>query len=129
VEAFRDGQASADRNRHFQRMFEVLMAEWERGAVEDVDVEPFVAFYERVSSAMTRLTASGGNRAVFVFTSGGPIGVCVQRVLEAPRSMALKLNWRVKNCSLTEFVFSSGRISLESFNALPHLTRDEHSFR
>jgi hypothetical protein len=27
----------------------------------------------------------------------------------------------VRNCSLTEFVFSGERISLDSFNAIPHL--------
>ena len=45
--------------------------------------------------------------------------------------MAVHLNWRVKNGSLTEFVFSSSkRLSLDCFNACPHLTSaDLQSFR
>ena len=52
----------------------------------------------------------------------GPIGVCVQLAVDAPASSAVQLNWRVKNASLTEIVFSSlQRLSLDSFNTLPHL--------
>jgi len=57
-----------------------------------------------------------------VFTSGGPIGVCVQLALQAPKETAMRLNWRVKNGSLTEFAFSGAhRLSLDSFNETPHL--------
>jgi broad specificity phosphatase PhoE len=47
--------------------------------------------------------------------------VAVQIVLQAPEPMAIEINWRVKNCSLTEFVYTRGRISLDTFNATPHL--------
>ena len=33
----------------------------------------------------------------------------------------LELSWRLRNCSLTEFVFTRGRVTLDSFNAVPHL--------
>jgi hypothetical protein len=45
----------------------------------------------------------------------------VQNVLNAPERSALEINWRVRNCSLTEFTFSRDRVSLDSFNAIPHL--------
>ena len=57
-----------------------------------------------------------------VVTSGGPIGISVQTVLQAPQLEAAKLNWRVYNASLTRFTFSGARISLDQFNAIPHLT-------
>jgi broad specificity phosphatase PhoE len=66
---------------------------------------------------------------VAVFTSGGPIGVCVQSALQAPRAVALRVNWRVKNASLTEFVFSKGRLSLEYFNHVFYLDKDLQTFR
>ena len=56
-----------------------------------------------------------------VFTSGGVIGTAVRLALDAPDRMALEVNWRVRNCSLTEFVFTKDRFTLDSFNALPHL--------
>jgi hypothetical protein len=46
----------------------------------------------------------------------------VQTVLKAPENMAIELNWRIRNCSLTEFLFTRGRTSLDVFNATPHLS-------
>jgi broad specificity phosphatase PhoE len=63
----------------------------------------------------------GSGRRVAVFTSGGVIGTSVRLALAAPDRTAMEVNWRVRNCSLTEFVFTTGRFSLDSFNALPHL--------
>ena len=62
-----------------------------------------------------------GGQRVAVFTSGGVIGVAVQSALGAPDDTAIELNWRVRNGSLTEFIFSRARFSLEWFNAFPHL--------
>jgi len=114
-----------DRNRYFQRMFEALMARWVSGEAQADGVEPFAAFHARVEAARDAVleagVEAGRSRNVAVFTSGGPIGVCVQLALQAPPAMAVHLNWRVKNGSLTELLFSRGRLSLDSFNAVPHL--------
>jgi broad specificity phosphatase PhoE len=129
VDAFRAEMGGPDRNRRFQRMFEVLMDAWEQGTIADDAVEPFDRFAERVRSALESITSSGGRGTIAVFTSGGPIGACVQTVLDAPRRAALRLNWRVKNASMTELIFSRGRISLESFNSAGHLAPTLRSFR
>ena len=118
-----------DRNRYFQRMFEQVMRAWQRGELEHPAVESFAAFHARVSAAFSEVTGGGGQRTVLVFTSGGPIGVSVQRVLSAPPETAMRLNYRVKNASITEFVFSDGRISLDGFNAIEHLPRELRTFR
>ena len=44
-----------------------------------------------------------------------------QTVLKAPAAAALELNWRIRNASLTTLLFSGPRLSLDGFNALPHL--------
>ncbi len=111
-----------ERNRRFQRLFEAVMAEWVKGTLETDGFESFRAFQARVRQALDSiLRAQAGGRRVVVFTSGGPIGVMVQTALAAPDMKAVEINWRVRNCSLTEFVFTPGRLTLESFNALPHL--------
>ena len=111
-----------ERNRHFQRMFEALMKVWVAGGIPAPDLEQWDAFRERVRQGIERITASGGNRrTVAAFTSGGCIGVTVQAVLSAPVAAGLELNWRVRNCSLTEILFSGNRLSLDLFNAIPHL--------
>ena len=115
-----------DQNRRFQRMFEALMNRWITGELDSPDVESWHAFHTRVQRGLRRITGGAGprpakSRRVAAFTSGGPIGVAVQIALNAPDRAGLEVNWRVRNCSLTEFVFSGERLSLDSFNGTPHL--------
>ena len=111
-----------DRNRRFQKMFEALMNRWITGELDSPDVESWHNFRARVQRGLRRITKGGvSGRRVVAFTSGGPIGVAVQIALDAPDRMGLEVNWRVRNCSLTEFVFSGERLSLDSFNGTPHL--------
>jgi len=132
TEEFRENAGGPDRNRYFQRMFEVLMDAWANGEVTRDSVEGFAAFRERVVAALRRATSRGGNQRVVVFTSGGVIGTCVQDVLGAPETgpgAALRLNSRVKNASITEMTFGSNRISLDSFNVVEHLAPALRTFR
>lgn len=129
ADEFRAAAERPDRNRYFQRLFEALMDAWQEGAIKSEAVEPFSAFHARVAGVFKALTSQGGNRRVAVFTSGGPIGVCVQEALEAPPRTALRLNWRVKNASLTEMLFSESRISVDSFNVALHLPPELQTFR
>ncbi|HEY6402100.1 MAG TPA: histidine phosphatase family protein, partial [Blastocatellia bacterium] len=122
----RDAPDRNDRNRHFQRMFEAVTSVWLGGEYEVEGVEPWRMFQARVHAAIKRITsAEGSGRRVAVFTSGGVIGLAVQNVLNAPERSALEINWRVRNCSMTEFTFGRGRISLDSFNSIPHLDDPE----
>ena len=119
----------ADRNKRFQPIFEDVMAKWL--ANELTGCEPWDAFRGRVTEALREIMDKPGSRRVAVFTSGGPIGVAVQSVMKAPERTAIEINWRVRNTSLTGFLFSGSRISLDGFNATPHLadSRGLESFR
>ncbi|MGH9832460.1 MAG: histidine phosphatase family protein, partial [Blastocatellia bacterium] len=120
--AFVQNKQAADRNRYFQKMFEAVISVWLGGELEVEGVESWQSFQSRVRGAIKRIIAAeGSGRRVAVFTSGGVIGLSVQHVLNAPERAALEINWRVRNCSLTEFIFSRERLSLDSFNAIPHL--------
>lgn len=130
VEAHRDNAGGADRNRHFQRMFEAVVAGWMSGELRSPDVEPWQAFRGRVKSAVDAITAGGGGRRIAVFTSGGPIGATVQQALQAPAEAGIALSWRIRNCSVTEILFSKGRMTLDCFNVITHLQDSAlHSFR
>ncbi|MGA8049192.1 MAG: histidine phosphatase family protein [Burkholderiales bacterium] len=131
VEEFERMRETPERNRHFQRMFEHLVSAWLDGSMAVEGVEPWAEFSARVRAALKRILESGGRRRrIAVFTSGGVIGTAVQTALGAPDRVAIELNWRIRNCSLTEFTFGPGRLSLDSFNALPHLAQAElHTYR
>jgi broad specificity phosphatase PhoE len=121
VAEFEAAVGGPEQNRYFQRMFEVLMASWVASDVLSDDVESFEAFHTRVTAAFDAVLQKTGSRRVVVFSSGGPIGVTVQHALRAPKPVALEVNWRVRNTSLTEYVFGRGRLSFDAFNSTPHL--------
>jgi broad specificity phosphatase PhoE len=109
-------------NRELQRRFEEAMPQWMAGTLQLSDLETWQAFRERVQRGFRSIVEMDGpSRRVAIFTSAGPIGVAVQTVVGAQEPMAMELNWRIRNCSLTEFVFTRARVSLDSFNATPHL--------
>ncbi len=126
-DAWLSAPADGNRNRHFQVMFEALMARWAEGSLDEPDLESWEDFRHRVTVTLQliRDTHPSGRRVV-AFTSGGPIGVAVQECLEAPPAAALSLNWRVRNTSLTTFLYSGSRLSLDAFNELPHMSRTPH---
>ncbi len=121
---------SEDRNKYFQRFFESAMGFWMAGQVQPDGVETATAFFQRVETGLHKIMADAiGNQRIAIFTSGGVIGRTVQWTTAAPPANALELNWRIRNCSVTEFLFSKGRISLDLFNATSHLPPDMISYR
>jgi broad specificity phosphatase PhoE len=124
-------------NRAFQKVFETAMEKWvtSDSVTSDSDLgsangaEAFADFHARVLRGLRSIQQGPSNRRVLLFTSGGPIGVLVQTALGAPARSFLDVNWRVRNCSISEFVFSRDRLSLDSFNTLPHLDPPLHTYR
>jgi len=119
---YRSSVGEKNRLRDFQRMFESLLRHWQTRESPDEDVESWASFRGRVDRVIRRVQAqSGRGRRVAMFTSGGFIGGATQQALGVSNDTALELNWRIRNCSLTEFVFTRDRFSLDSFNMTPHL--------
>jgi broad specificity phosphatase PhoE len=118
---FEKARSSPDANRRFQRMFEAAMLCWLEGGITTNGVEPWATFRGRVSGAIGRIMQGPPGRRVAVFTSGGPIGFAVQFALQAPARSFLDVNWRIRNGSVTEFVFDRERFTLDSFNGIAHL--------
>ncbi len=123
VATFRASAEERERLRTFQRMFEALLAHWLAAPATLEAVEAWPTFRARVQRALRVLTERPGRgRRVAAFTSGGFIGTAVCLALAAPDRTTLELNWRLRNCSLTRLVFSPGRLTLDEFNTVPHLT-------
>ncbi|WP_288482527.1 histidine phosphatase family protein [uncultured Deinococcus sp.] len=131
VAAFRARRAEGgpERNRAFQGLLETLAGAWQSGDVTHPEVEGWADFRARVRAALTDVLALPSGSTVLAFTSGGVIGLAVALCLDAPDAAALKLNWRVKNGSLTRLTFGGGRVSLDTFNDTAHLPGDLSSWR
>jgi broad specificity phosphatase PhoE len=118
-------QQSADeasKSRNFQKAFEALTGHWLTAGDCLTGLETWPAFCARVQRGVCRiLERPGRGRRVAVFTSGGLIGTVARLALAGPDRMALELSWRIRNCAITEFVFTRDRLTLDGFNAVPHL--------
>ncbi len=126
--ALADAQNPADKYRSFQRLFEAVASAWVDGA--SFQVESWPDFRARVNRAIEQIVRqTGRGRTIAVFTSVGPITVAVQRALACSDQAALETGWRLWNCSVTGFVFSGNRFTLDRFNALPHLDRKDWTYR
>lgn len=125
IRALRDAFASspdlAAKHRTFQRLFEAVISRWASGELRVEDIEPWADFTSRVRSGLARLASKGGNRRIAVFSSGGPVGITVQRALDLSIEHTLRTAWMARNASLSEFLFSGERFSMSSFNTVPHL--------
>jgi broad specificity phosphatase PhoE len=122
VARYRQSADDASRMRNFQKAFEMLTRHWVTTAPSLPGLETWPAFRTRVQRCLRHLVERPGRgRRVAVFTSGGFIGTVVQLALAAPDHIALEMGWRVRNCSLNEFVFTQDRLTLDGFNAVPHL--------
>jgi broad specificity phosphatase PhoE len=110
----------AERSRSFQRLFEAVMHRWMQGRFEPEAVERWPRFRARVLAGLERIVA-GPPRAV-AFSSVGPLAVLLQRALGTDDAASFRTAWRIRNASITTFVFDgAGRFTLDAFNALPHL--------
>ncbi len=113
---------SSERLKNFQRLFEAVIGKWVEGEIVLPDVEPWPEFCARVDQGLSRILSSGSRgEQVAVFSSGGPIGVAMQRALQLSPRETLRVAWMSRICSYSEFLFSGERFTLSAFNAHPHL--------
>jgi broad specificity phosphatase PhoE len=112
----------AERERAFWSLFEAGIKLWIDGVPEASEVETWPDFRRRVGRALDALCKGGGRgRRIAVITSIGPIVIALQRALSCADHTAEAMGWHIRNASVTQFLFSGDRFTLEMFNALPHL--------
>lgn len=125
-QAFKDSQTRPEQFKTFQRMFEVVIGRWAEGQLPLEGIEPWPDFCTRVQRALLQLSSNGNHgEQIAIFSSGGPVGIAMQRALGLSTEATLKTAWMVRNCAFSEFLFSAGRFTLSSYNATPHFTDPE----
>jgi len=121
-QAFRTA-TDATRQQAFARMFAAVARLWAANRCVGPEVETAAAFRERVNAGIDEVVdRAGPGQHILVFTSVGPIAAAMQRALCCADSIAVDLGWRIRNSSITEFVFSEGRFTLDRFNSMSHLS-------
>jgi len=122
MDDYEKSEGAQNRLRTFQRMFESLLRHWQLATTLDSGIESWPGFQTRVQRVISHVqNQTGRSRRAIMFTSGGLISGVTQQALGISDEMTLELNWRLRNSSMTEFVFTTNRFTLDNFNSLPHL--------
>lgn len=131
LNAYSNATDRTEIQRGFQRAFEAIVSLWSQGEFPVEGIESWPMFQERVRRGIRELTTSNGKtgRKVASFSSVGPITISLQMALNTPLPEALTLGWRLRNCSVTTFLFDGDRFTLDSFNSVAHLQNDEITYR
>ena len=111
--------------RLYYRVYRRATRLWARGELamppDEPPLEAWPVFRSRAEAAIARMTGGGPRETVVAITSAGPVAVAVGRALGLDDETVLRLSWTVRNCSVSEFLFSGDRFSLHSFNSELHL--------
>ena len=107
--------------RAFQQTFEKAVARWVSGEYDREYSETWRGFQQRVGAALDQLVQLADGSDVIVSTSGGPIAVIAQHLLELSDTKALEMNNVIANTSVSRILYSGPRRSLAVFNNYSHL--------
>ncbi len=122
VERHQAGDEAASQS--YLRLFQQTTQQWARGELQVPDPEPWSAFRERVMAAIEQIRReNAGGKTVAAFTSGGVVAAAVGLAFKLDDEQVMALSWVVRNGSSTEFLFSTGRWSLHTFNATTPFAR------
>ncbi len=122
MQRFTETEDKREKEKTFQKAFEKLMLLWANEQYQDSEIETFAHFRERVTQAYRDILAAATNgERIAAFTSGGPTAIALNMALGTSAETTLELVWQVRNASTTEFLFTDGRFTLNSFNSVPHL--------
>ena len=107
----------------FHKLYEKSVQRWISGQFDHEYDESFQAFKQRCANGFESLVKdSQSGESIFVFASGGPIGMCVQWALNLGDEDTFKINGALVNSSVTHFLTnSSGDCTLGYLNNYAHL--------
>ena len=110
--------------RHHFRLLREGLVQWMHGKVHPQDMPTWPQFQQGVVDALTHVQQSGAHNVLLV-SSGGPIASAIGHVLSTPPEATVELNMRLRNSSVSEFMFTPKHCALQTYNTLPHLDAPE----
>jgi broad specificity phosphatase PhoE len=115
---------SAAVREHFRLLKKALLA-WAEESSRPAGMPAWREFQRAAVAAVVEARRRFASGSVLVVSSGGPIAAIVADSLMAPPRIAIELNLRLRNSSVSEFASSPRHHQLHTFNSLPHL--DAHA--
>ena len=113
---------SGDPKKTFHKLYQQAVKLWISGQRNSYK-ESFEAFNERVMTGLSSLIESSEpGSSTILFSSAGPIALCLQHALGLNANHAFALNEAMANSSVSRLVFNqSGELNLSYFNCFAHL--------
>ncbi len=122
IKAFRVSDDPEEKARIFQEYFEQAMLLWVSGKVKSPGIESLSHLRSRVVKALERIMHGAGDKGnIVVFTSATPVSIMTGALLELDDRQTMEITFRLKNCSVTEFVLKERGPVLHSFNCTGYL--------
>jgi broad specificity phosphatase PhoE len=109
---------------HFRLLREAL-ARWMAGDTRPEGMPSWAEFQAGVADALAHVQRTHDGDVLLV-SSGGPIATAVAHAMRAPAESVIELNLRLRNSAVCALNFSRSRLTLDTFNHVPHL---EHADR
>lgn len=107
----------------FQRHIPLVMNAWHDAEIQGD--ESFADFEARITAALIDAATEG--QKVLCVTSGGVIGMAMRHVLQLDPTRLAHVLLPIRNTSVHRFQVRGDAMILGSFNATPHLDRDDRS--
>lgn len=106
----------------FQRLFSKVMDRWVSGEFDQPGIQRWRDYRAQAQKGLKEIIQrQGAKKRLAVFTSGGPICIAVQTVLDLTDRKAIKLNWQIMNASVTRLLYNAQGMVLSVFNDITHL--------
>ena len=118
----------ADTPQAYQAHFRLLcnaLEQWMSGVISPAGMPSWQDFSQGIRHSLEDIRKQHHAHDVLLVTSGGPIATAVSAVLGCSPEVAIALNMRLRNTSVTTLSMGSKRLMLQTFNTLNHLDTPE----
>ena len=109
-----------DRHDKFLKLFQVVAKKWmnEELDLSEPDFEGFSVFRARIANTLKSIQEQTADKSdIMVVTSGGAISGFYAEATECSQEEIMKLNFGLKNVSISEFLVTTERFTLKAFNS------------
>lgn len=116
---------AAARTQYFRNL-RTGLAHWMAEETQPSGMPSYTEFAQSIANVLKQVQQSSA-RSVIIVSSGGPISTAIGQVLGLDAASRIDLNLQLRNSAICEIRLSSQRMSLHTFNTLPHLAPDQLS--